>query len=362
MIENIGNHYVYRHIRKDTGEPFYIGIGTKSDKQSEYHRANSKHKRNDFWKSVVNKADYEVEILLESNDYDFIKQKEIEFIALYGRRDLGKGTLVNMTDGGDGVIGVIQTLESIDKRRVKLKGRKHTEETLEKQKRHRIIEKEERKQRLLNTEFKMKQGCTAKITDYFSHSEVFIIFLESGVERKSSMRELVLGRLKDYFYPSVCGIGYIGDEKVKKEVRDQWTTLLLNNKEKYGISKEWCNLQNFAKWYEENHKVNGSDRWVLRTNIFNKEPQECDPSNTYFLPMDLSQQLTKSKGYAVRKSGEISSNFLGKHLGYFKTIEEAKEKCNIVKKEYIIELADKYRNELPEDLYYKIIQHEIKFE
>lgn len=141
MIENIGNHYVYRHIRLDTGEPFYIGIGTKSDKQSEYHRANSKHKRNDFWKSVVNKADYEVEILLESNDYDFIKQKEIELIALYGRRDLGKGTLVNMTDGGDGVIGVIQTLESIDKRRVKLKGRKHTEETLEKQKRYKIIEK-----------------------------------------------------------------------------------------------------------------------------------------------------------------------------------------------------------------------------
>jgi hypothetical protein len=132
MIENIGSHYVYRHIRKDTGEPFYIGIGTKSDKQSEYYRANSKHRRNNFWKSVVNKTDYEVEILLESDDYEFIKQKEIEFISLYGRRDLGKGTLVNMTDGGDGFIGVIQTLETINKIKAKLKGKKHTEERLEK--------------------------------------------------------------------------------------------------------------------------------------------------------------------------------------------------------------------------------------
>jgi hypothetical protein len=30
-------------------------------------------------------------------------EKEKEFIQLYGRRDLGLGTLVNMTDGGDGV-------------------------------------------------------------------------------------------------------------------------------------------------------------------------------------------------------------------------------------------------------------------
>lgn len=26
MISNIGKYYLYRHIRLDTGEPFYIGI------------------------------------------------------------------------------------------------------------------------------------------------------------------------------------------------------------------------------------------------------------------------------------------------------------------------------------------------
>ena len=32
---NGGNHYLYRHIRVDKNEPFYIGIGTKNKKQQE---------------------------------------------------------------------------------------------------------------------------------------------------------------------------------------------------------------------------------------------------------------------------------------------------------------------------------------
>lgn len=86
-----------------------------------YSRAYSKHRSN-LWNKVYKKAGYEVEILLESDDYDFIKQKEIEFIKLYGRKDLNTGTLVNLTEGGDGSVGFIMPQESIDKRANKLKG------------------------------------------------------------------------------------------------------------------------------------------------------------------------------------------------------------------------------------------------
>lgn len=102
-------HYLYRHIRLDKNEPFYIGIGKKlsvfNNHFSEYKRAYEKTNRNKYWKNVVSKTDYEVEIILEADDYDFIKQKEIEFINLYKRLDCCEGTLVNMTDGGDGSIG-----------------------------------------------------------------------------------------------------------------------------------------------------------------------------------------------------------------------------------------------------------------
>jgi len=53
--------YVYRHIRLDTNQPFYIGIGSDNT----YYRANKKSQRNIHWKRVVAKTDYEVEIMLD---------------------------------------------------------------------------------------------------------------------------------------------------------------------------------------------------------------------------------------------------------------------------------------------------------
>ena len=115
-IEEGGRYFLYRHVRPDKNEPFYIGIGTNRDytysnySYSElYHRAYSKQKRNPIWKRIVNKNNgkYQVEIRLESNSYSFIKQKEKEFIKFYGRKDLKTGTLANLTDGGEGTFGVI---------------------------------------------------------------------------------------------------------------------------------------------------------------------------------------------------------------------------------------------------------------
>ena len=107
----MGKHYLYRHIRLDKKEPFYIGIGTKHHNscntyESEYHRAFVKNnKRTKFWRNITNKTTYEVEILLESDNLYFIKEKETEFIKLYGRIDNNTGTLCNLTDGGEGTIG-----------------------------------------------------------------------------------------------------------------------------------------------------------------------------------------------------------------------------------------------------------------
>jgi len=107
MIVDNGKYYIYRHIRTDTNEVFYVGKGTKFkwdnefNRPSVYKRATDVDSRNNQWHKVANKATYTVEILVESNDKNFINEKEMEFIKLYGRMDLGLGTLVNFTDGGD---------------------------------------------------------------------------------------------------------------------------------------------------------------------------------------------------------------------------------------------------------------------
>lgn len=116
--------YLYRHIRSDKNVPFYIGIGIDSN----YYRAKSKKSRNDHWNKIVNKTDYEVEILFEHDDYDFIKEKEIEFIALHGRSDLWLGTLCNLTNGGDGCLGLVHSDEAKLKMSIPNKGKLISEE------------------------------------------------------------------------------------------------------------------------------------------------------------------------------------------------------------------------------------------
>lgn len=126
MIEEQGKYYLYRHIRPDKNEPFYIGIGTKVSIGNVYSRAYTKCKRTKIWNDIVNKnnGQYEIEIILESNDYVFIQNKEKEFIALYGRKDLGAGILANLTDGGEGCVGVKMSDETKQKLSTKALGRK----------------------------------------------------------------------------------------------------------------------------------------------------------------------------------------------------------------------------------------------
>jgi len=121
-------YYLYRHIRTDTQQPFYIGIGKRQEGKevkTEYKRAFSKSGRNRYWKNIVNKIKYEVEILFESDNMDVINEKEKEFISIYGRTEFG-GLLCNMTDGGDGTNNMSQ--ESKNKISKALTGIKRTKE------------------------------------------------------------------------------------------------------------------------------------------------------------------------------------------------------------------------------------------
>jgi hypothetical protein len=129
-------YYLYRWIRLDKNEPFYIGIGTKTIadiKYGTYTRAFANKKQNSIWKKIKDKSEYKVEILLESHDYDFIKEKEIEFISLYGRIDNNTGTLANMTDGGEGTTNVIVSQHSRQLRSLFQKGKKKSKESILKQ-------------------------------------------------------------------------------------------------------------------------------------------------------------------------------------------------------------------------------------
>jgi hypothetical protein len=96
------NFYVYAHYHSED-QIFYIGKGRGN-------RAWRDNSRTDFWKNIVNKYGYQVIIIANNLDESTAFELEKYLIKEYGRRDLGKGPLVNQTDGGDGTSGSINNL------------------------------------------------------------------------------------------------------------------------------------------------------------------------------------------------------------------------------------------------------------
>jgi len=104
----MNNYYIYLHINILTGEPFYVGKGKNN-------RAFSKKSRNQWWFHIVNKYGYDILFLEENLNKSESYIKEKYWIDRIGRKDLNKGPLVNLTDGGEGSLNYKHNEESIKK-------------------------------------------------------------------------------------------------------------------------------------------------------------------------------------------------------------------------------------------------------
>jgi hypothetical protein len=88
--------YVYAHLTADTEEVFYIGKGCTT-------RCASLKSRSKFWKSIAAKHGRRFLILFRGDEQQCLREEK-RLISKIGRRDLGNGPLVNLTDGGDGLL------------------------------------------------------------------------------------------------------------------------------------------------------------------------------------------------------------------------------------------------------------------
>lgn len=88
---------VYLHINPKTQEVFYVGIGVET-------RAKDFSKRSIFWSNYKNKHGIKVEIIKKGLSSKEAQDIEVELIKKYGRRDLGTGSLVNLSHGGEGIV------------------------------------------------------------------------------------------------------------------------------------------------------------------------------------------------------------------------------------------------------------------
>ena len=98
------SYYVYAYLRQSDDSPYYIGKGKGSRAWSKNHGRISVP--NDKSKIIILHEN------LSEEDAHLIEQ---ELIEKFGRKDLGTGILLNLTNGGEGASGRILNETTIDK-------------------------------------------------------------------------------------------------------------------------------------------------------------------------------------------------------------------------------------------------------
>lgn len=117
-----GKFYTYIHRKADTGEVFYIGKGKGQRSHTIYNRTK-------FWRHVVAKHGFVVELVEFFDNESDALSSEIVMIADYRLRGI---PLVNLTIGGEGASGQVFTEERKRKISEALKGKEVPQSVREK--------------------------------------------------------------------------------------------------------------------------------------------------------------------------------------------------------------------------------------
>ena len=116
-----GKSFVYVYLRHRDGSPCYVGVASTSDRPgSKYHAIKPPQDRRLI--RVLRSG------LTRSQAWEWEKY----FIAHYGRKDISTGILRNQSDGGEGNNGYRHTPETKQRVSNSMKGRRQTQEWIEK--------------------------------------------------------------------------------------------------------------------------------------------------------------------------------------------------------------------------------------
>jgi hypothetical protein len=98
---NPNRFYTYAYLREDR-TPYYIGKGTGNRAYIKRY-GNGRARRPKNLNNII--------LLKQNLTEEEAFRHEKYMIAVFGRKDLGTGILHNRTDGGEGAIGSVRTLE-----------------------------------------------------------------------------------------------------------------------------------------------------------------------------------------------------------------------------------------------------------
>lgn len=135
------------------------------------------------------------------------------------------------------------------------------------------------------------------------------------------------------------------------------------------VCDEWLNFQIFSKWFNENWRPYMDKTWQLDKDILVKGNKIYSPETCCFVPHEINSLFMSTKNkrgfypIGVNKERDKYRVRIGgsrKHIGIFKTPEEAFQAYKIVKEQHIKETADKWRGQITEDVYKAMYNYQVE--
>jgi hypothetical protein len=207
----------------------------------------------------------------------------------------------------------------------------------------------ENKTKYNDTIYITNEGYEIKILNYNGANNVEIQF-NNGHTLKSKLERIKIGNIRNPYHKSVYGVGYLGVGKFKAHIGVKstkmykvWSGMLERcYSEKYHIKKptykdcsvdeRWHNFQVFAEWHKKNYK----EGFELDKDILVKGNKIYSPETCCFVPQKINEVFKTS-----------SSNKDVNFIRFYKT----------TKKEYLLKLANNYKNNIPKDCYLILINY-----
>ena len=204
------------------------------------------------------------------------------------------------------------------------------------------------------------------------------------------------GQVKCPYEPRVYNIGYFGEGPYKtgspgnmtKEY-DTWHSMMSRCYDtklhiKYSAYKdcsvcdEWLNFQEYGKWFSKNYYEISGEKMCLDKDILIKGNKIYSPNTCVFVPEKINILFTKhdtkrgnypigviwherDKVFEARCNIQEDGAIKRKYLGRFNNAEEAFSIYKRVKEQHIKDIANLYKESIPEALYKALYEYEVEW-
>lgn len=235
-------------------------------------------------------------------------------------------------------------------------------------------------------------GEKMTIVRYGGRCDIDVQFEDGTIVEHKQYNDFKNGKVKNPFFPSVYGFGFIGVGDYKAcdgngkhtKCYETWQNMYQRCyyhkwQEKHPsykgckVCKEWNNYQAFAKWHIENYYEIEGQAMALDKDILNKGNKVYSPETCIFVPVSINSLFVKRDNkrgqcpIGVHKHGNKFQAKLRKdnetiHLGYFNTPELAFQAYKQAKEQYIKEVAEEYKLQIPYRLYEALMNYEVEID